>query len=123
MQPPALHIAEQAQGVPLRVGGKGTLAVEEVDGAGGIEAERQRPPAPRQRERDVAQGAVAADRADMAGLATDLDLEAGAAFGEDHARALRLEPRAQCVEPARAMAAGGAVVEELDNRARHRRLW
>ena len=117
MKPPAFRIAEQAQCLTLRVGGKRPLAVEEVDGAGRIEAERQRPAAARQGQRDVAQSAVPADRADMAGVATDLDVAARPAFGEDDPRASRLEAVAKRLEPPPAMAASDGVVEELDDGA------
>ena len=121
MEAAAARLAEEAKNMALGVGRAGPLAVEQVDGAGRIEAERKRPAAARQRQGDVAQGAVAADRADMARLGADMDGEAGPAFGKDHRGAARLETGLQRGEPARAMAAGGAVVEELDGRARHRR--
>jgi hypothetical protein len=100
-----------------RVEGKEALAVEKVDRAGGIDAERKRPAAAGQSERDMAQGAVAADRADVAHVLADVDRMGRAAFGEQHLRPLRLEPGLKRGEPVRAMAAGRAVVEELDGRA------
>ena len=120
MERSAPVLAEQPKRVAGRVEREEPLAVDEVDGAGRVDAERQPPPAARQRQGDVAQGAVPADRADVAGLLSDLDRMGRAAFGQEELSRPDLDP-AGVGSPAR-HGRRGAVLEELDGGARHGRL-
>src|SRR3546814_6712809 len=83
--------AECPPGMSGGIGRRGEFAVEQIDRAAGIDAKRQRPAAAREGQRDMADGAVAADGADMARILIDRQGETGAAFRQDDAGAAGLE--------------------------------
>src|SRR3546814_13243557 len=76
--------AECPPGMSGGIGRRGEFAVEQIDRAAGIDAKRQRPAAAREGQRDMADGAVAADGADTARILIDRPGETGAPFPQDY---------------------------------------